>query len=172
MVEVLRATDTEERNQLMKALRVAGWTLQSIGAAAEVSRERVRQVVEDTELEPYYESATMPQPPLKAAKAKPQYVEPQPETLAELLRLKPLAEQVRANSPEFRDEAEAYTKLLWHAHKPIAEGGEGVTIYRLAKRLGVTHGAVRFRFVRYGYLKAKTGESKVYRPIKQENRAI
>jgi hypothetical protein len=45
-----------------------------------------------------------------------------------------------------------------------------VTLYRLAKRLGVTHGALRFRLVRYGYKQAISAESKAYTPILQQNR--
>jgi hypothetical protein len=72
---------------------------------------------------------------------------------------------VRSNGKKYREEAEEYTKLLNHAHTV-----EGVTLYRLAKRLGVTHGALRFRLVRYGYKKPVTATSKVYTPILKENR--
>jgi hypothetical protein len=72
---------------------------------------------------------------------------------------------VRSNGKAYREEAEEYTKLLNYAHTV-----EGVTLYRLAKRLGVTHGALRFRLVRYGYKKPVTATSKVYNPILKENR--
>jgi hypothetical protein len=93
------------------------------------------------------------------------YIEPSPETLKRLLELQPYAQQVRSSGKKYRAEAEEYTSLLNHAHTV-----EGVTLYRLAKRLGVTHGALRFRLVRYGYKKTVTATSKVYNPIIKENR--
>jgi hypothetical protein len=109
----------------------------------------------------------IPAPPLKPERNKPAYIEPTPETLRRLLELQPYAQQVRANGTKYRAEAEEYTKLLDYAHTI-----EGVTLYRLAKRLGVTHGALRFRLVRYGYKKPITATSKVYQPIIRENRII
>lgn len=158
----------EHRDAYMAALRNVGWTLQSLADAVGLSRERVRQLIADVD-EP--STDYVPHPPLKPEKAKRQYVEPKPETLARLLELQPLAQQVRANSPLYREEAEEYTRLLWDTVKPKAEGGEGVPVYRIAKRLGVTHAAVRSRFGRYEYTKP-SGDSAVYTPILQENRAL
>jgi hypothetical protein len=73
---------------------------------------------------------------------------------------------VRYDHKAHRAVGEEYTALLWHAHSV-----EGVTLYRLAKRLGITHGAVRFRLVRYGYLATK-GKSTAYKTIKPQNRAV
>jgi hypothetical protein len=95
------------------------------------------------------------------------YIEPSPEALARLLELKPLAEKVRYDHPQYRKEAEEYSALIWHLYSV-----EGVTLYRLAKRLGVTHGALRFRLARYGYLLPKTGKSTCYTPIKEKNRVV
>ena len=99
--------------------------------------------------------------------APPVYIEPSPENLARLLELKPLAQKVRYDHTTYRKEAEEYSALIWHVHSV-----EGVTLYRLAKRLGVTHGALRFRLARYGYKLPKTAKSPCYTPIKQENRAV
>jgi Zn-dependent peptidase ImmA (M78 family) len=78
-----------------------------------------------------------------------------------------MAQQVRSNALRFRAEAEEYTNLLW---KVVSE--EGVTLYRLAKSLGVTHSALRFRLIRYGYIKPSSDvKSKVYQPIAEKNRA-
>jgi hypothetical protein len=157
-------TDTKTRDLYISELRSAQWTHQSIAAAAGITRERVRQIIESV---PSDEPTgyVIPEPPRKPVKAPVTYVEPSADTLARLLALKPLAEQVRSNSPKFRKEAEEYTRLINHAHTV-----EGVTLYRLAKRLGVTHGALRFRLARYGY-KSVEGKSKVYTPINPENRA-
>jgi hypothetical protein len=107
----------------------------------------------------------LPNPPAKPVKTPPSYIEPSPETLARLLELQPYAQQVRSNGSKYREEAEEYTELLDYAHRV-----EGVTLYRLAKRLGITHGAIRFRLVRYGYKDPITATSKVYTPILAENR--
>jgi len=160
-------TDTKTRDLYIWELRAAQWTHQSIAVAARVTRERVRQIVESTPISAANPTGyEVPEPPRKPEKAPVTYVEPSPETLARLLELKPLAEQVRSNSPRYRAEAEEYTRLIFKAHTE-----EGVTLYRLAKRLGVTHGALRFRLVRYGYKNPVSGNSKVYTPINPENRA-
>jgi hypothetical protein len=151
-------------------LRDAGWTLQSVADLFGWSRERVRQVssarttATAMALAEKY-ALDIPTPPLKPEPTPRQYVEPSPETLARLLELKPMAMAVRSHSPAFRAEAEEYTRLLNHAHAV-----EGVTLYRLAKRVGVTHGAIRFRLARYGYKLPKNASSKVYKPILDKNR--
>ena len=157
--------DNEERDYLITALRDKGWTLESIASASGITRERVRQISSATTAIPAGLKETLPEPPLKPEKPKPVYVEPSPETLARLLELQPLAQLVRSNGTKYRAEAEEYTALLNYAHTV-----EGVTLYRLAKRLGVTHGALRFRLVRYGYKTAEKATSKVYTPILDKNR--
>jgi AraC-like DNA-binding protein len=159
--------DSETRDQLIRELRSQHWTLEAIAAASHLTRERVRQI---TVAAPNSElvlntGVSIPTPPLKPERVRPTYIEPTPETLARLLELQPLAQQVRSNGKKYRAEAEEYTALLNHAHV-----NEGVTLYRLAKRLGVTHGALRFRLVRYGYKTPLHATSKVYTPILAENR--
>lgn len=156
--------DMEKRNSYAKALRDKQWTLQSISEAANLTRERVRQIVKETQTADISTLPT-PEPPKHERKSPRVYVEPDPDKLARLLELKPLAQQVRLNSPKYRAEAEEYTKLLAEVHLD-----DGVTLYRLAKRLGVTHGALRFRLARYGYKTPQNGDSKVYTPIREENR--
>jgi len=158
------ALDSETRDDFIRELRSKGWTLEAIATVSDLTRERVRQI----SLSAGSGNPTgfeVPNPPLKPVKAKPVYIEPTPATLARLLELQPLAQQVRSNGKKYREEAEEYTRLLNHAHV-----NEGVTLYRLAKRLGVTHGALRFRLVRYGYKTPVNATSKVYTPILDENR--
>lgn len=159
------------RDKLIKELVDANWTYEAISNASGLTRERIRQIANAAEkLAEEFDfnlAIEIPEPPLKPEKPKPVYVEPSQATLARLLELQPYAQQVRANGSKYRKEAEEYTALLNHAHTV-----EGVTLYRLAKRLGVTHGALRFRLVRYGYKKPVTATSKVYAPIIKENRAI
>lgn len=155
------------RDQLIRQLVEANWTYEAISNASGLTRERVRQIAK---AEPKFAASldiTIPEPPTKPERPKREYIEPSPDTLARLLELQPYAQQVRANGNRYRKEAEEYTGLLNHAHK-----NEGVTLYRLAKRLGITHGAIRFRLARYGYIKPKSGKSKVYTPIIKENRVI
>jgi transcriptional regulator with XRE-family HTH domain len=158
--------DTEARNKLISALRERGWTLQSISDAAGISRERVRQIT-DASTAGEWSGQELPYPPVKPVSKPREYIEPDPDTLTRLLELQIVAQGVRANSPRGRAEAEEYTRLIWEEHN-----GRGVTLYRLAKRLGITHGALRYRLARYGYKPPKTGSSRVYTPIKAENRAI
>lgn len=165
--------DTEERDTYIVALRAVGWTLQSIAAVTDLTRERIRQIAGSPHVQPaaYTGAWPVPTPPEVEVKAKREYIEPKPETLARLQELYVSARLVRGRTTKYRVEAEEFTKLLYDTHRPIAEGGEGVTLYRLAKRLGVTHAALRFRLARYGYKEPEGNTSKVYRRILEENRA-
>jgi len=154
-------------------LREAGWTLESIASPLGMSRERVRQIAnlvydfDSARRESQANGLAVPVPPVREKKERKETVpRPQPtaDNLARLLELQPLVQQVRANSPRYREEAEEYTKLIAHEHND-----RGVSLYRLAKELGVTHGALRFRLVRYGY-KETASESRVYKPILESNR--
>ena len=163
--------DVRSRDWLISKLVEAEWTYEAIANASGLTRERVRQIAKTAnelladEFD-YNLDIDIPEPPIKEERPKPKYIEPHPETLKRLLELQPYAQQVRSNGTKYREEAEEYTALLNHAHTV-----EGVTLYRLAKRLGVTHGALRFRLVRYGYKEAVSATSKVYNPVRKENRA-
>jgi|TARA_R110000782_G_scaffold61306_1_gene126302 hypothetical protein len=162
-------SDNSTRDILIQALVEANWTYESISGASGLTRERIRQISNRISAHSkdggYNLGFEIPEPPLKPEKVGPTYIEPAPKTLERLLELQPYAQLVRSNGTKYREEAEEYTKLLDHAHTV-----EGVTLYRLAKRLGVTHGALRFRLVRYGYKQPVTATSKVYQTIKQDNR--
>jgi hypothetical protein len=158
--------DNQTRDRLIKELRTTGWTLESIASASKLTRERVRQIaIAASDALNGTSGVEIPQPPIKPERPKPVYIEPSPEILEKLLALQPYAQLVRSNGTKYRKEAEEYTRLLNQAHVE-----EGVTLYRLAKRLGVTHGALRFRLVRYGYKTPVNATSKVYTPILEKNR--
>jgi transcriptional regulator with XRE-family HTH domain len=167
--------DKDIRAAYIYALRLKGWTLQAVADALGLTRERIRQI--ETKASPSLalhilaDPGSFPVPELETMEievlAPPVYIEPSPENLARLIELKPLAQKVRYDHTQYRKEAEEYSALVWHVHSV-----EGVTLYRLAKRLGVTHGALRFRLARYGYLLPKTGKSSCYTPIKEKNRAV
>ena len=168
-VALLAASDDlETRNLYVAALRQAGWTLQSISNAAGITRERVRQIAENAPQDAAQAlpvGFTVPSPPRKPVRVPKTYVEPDARKLARLLELQPLAQQNRHNSDEYRQAAEDYTALVWEVHNQ-----DGVTLYRLAKNLGVTHGALRFRLARYGYKLPQSGVSKVYTRIDPAHR--
>ena len=167
--------DRDMRAAYIYVLRMKGWKLQALADALGLTRERIRQI--ETKASPALaihilaDPGSFPVPELDTMEievlAPPVYIEPSPENLARLIELKPLAQKVRYDHTQYRKEAEEYSALIWHVHSV-----EGVTLYRLAKRLGVTHGALRFRLARYGYKLPKTAKSPCYTPIKQENRAV
>ena len=160
-------TDKRVRNGYVKSLRSIGWTLESISEVLGMSREAIRQIITRGADENRATGLPLPNPPMieVVVREKKVYPEPKPERLARMLELQPLAQQVRSHSAEYRQEAEEYTLLLHKAHTE-----DGVSIYRLAKRLGVTHGAIRFRLARYGYKPSPKGSSKVYDAILDKNR--
>jgi hypothetical protein len=166
---LLTSSSKMKRDAMIYYLSTLGWTYPAISDASGLTRERTRQIClfleglsghTVPEVFPIF-----PSPPAHIPKPKKIYVEPSPKTLAKLLALQPAAQKVRSSGKSFRREAEQYTALLNYAHKI-----EKVPLYRLAKRLGVTHGALRFRLVRYGYLTPRSGKSKVYKPVSLENR--
>jgi len=167
--------DKDMRAAYIYVLRMKGWKLQALADALGLTRERIRQIESKASpalaIHVLADPGSFPVPELDTVEievlAPPVYIEPSPEALARLLELKPLAEKVRYDHPQYRKEAEEYSALIWHLYSV-----EGVTLYRLAKRLGVTHGALRFRLARYGYLLPKTGKSTCYTPIKEKNRAV
>ncbi|URP22127.1 hypothetical protein SEA_BIG4_369 [Microbacterium phage Big4] len=160
--------DLDTRNLYAATLRRAGWTLASISKATGITRERVRQIAEsfdDAVLPPLPDALPVPMPPEKVKRARKAYVVPDPVKLKRLLELQPAAQQNRHNSPANRQAAEDYTALVWEVHN-----ADGVTLYQLAKALGVTHGALRFRLARYGYKLPEKGVSKVYTRIDPAHR--
>lgn len=173
------ARDTSTLPYLARALRDSGWTLGSIAEPLGVSRERVRQIINSVpDKDAQITGATaivvaesvglsLPEPPQRPVlEERKESVRktPLPENITRLLELQPYARQVRANSPRYRAEAEEYTALIAHEHIE-----RGVALLRISKELGVTHGALRFRLVRYGYKEA-TSEHKVYKTISEDNR--
>ncbi len=168
MAEQIRESSRASRDLLIYQLVELGWTLTAIGDAIAMTREGVRQIHKKMAGKggsPMPSHSRLPLPPTWPIKPKKTYVVPSTPTLERLLLLMPVAQKVRGKSKRYRKEAEEFTALLNYAHKV-----EGVSISRLAKLLGVTHGAIRFRLCRYGYLKPAYGRSAVYNPISLENR--
>lgn len=173
--DVLRsvAHDKKIRDAYILALRVKGWTLQSVATPLGMSRERIRQIemgVNPVDAINLLADGTFPIPEIPVTYVEVtvgvERTEPKPETLARLKELQPAAQKVRYDHKQNRAEAEEYTALLWKAYNE-----EGVTIKHLARLLGITHGAIRFRLTRYGYLET-AGTSTAYTRIKDVNRAF
>lgn len=162
---MLDSLGSADRDNLIRSLNLVGWTQSSIARSLNLSRERVRQVCESPMDDSAKTDFTLPMPPQHEVKEKREFIEPNPEILARLLELQPMAQQVRSNAMRFRAEAEEYSALVAKLHNE-----DGVTLYRLALRLGVTHSALRFRLARYGYKISEKGASKVYAPINPKNR--
>lgn len=161
--DLLKSLDQIDRNGLIHALTKKGWTQASVATALDLSRETIRQIVKGTTATPVSPTIVIPEPPRYPLPTRVEYTMPNAELLARLLELQPFAQQVRSSSKRFRAEAEEYSYLLNQATE------QGVTVYRLAKLLGVTPSAIQFRLVRYGYRKSN-GESKSYQTIKEGNR--
>lgn len=158
-------TDIKKRNQYIIALGNAGWTDSAIARAVDVSRERVRQLSHQTVLSEPSLISDLPIPtPPREKKYSKVYPEMPKEMMDRLLELKPLAQQVRGHGKMYRAEADEYTYLLNQAIET-----HNISVYRLAKLLGVTIGAIQFRLTRYGY-RTTTGKSKCFQPILEKNR--
>ena len=168
--------DTTSRDIYISVLREKGWTLQSIADAFKkatkttMTRERVRQIClkefSDLDFRIFKSlSAPIPELPMHPVKEPKVYNKLSPETVNQLLKLQKSAQLVRSSSQKYRKEAEEYTSLLWENH---TKGG--VSLYAMAKQLGITHGAIRFRLIRYGYKKSIKSDNKVYQPIIRKNR--
>ena len=155
-------TSSSDRDNYIKALASVGWTARAIAVACKISAERIYQILASgAQTEHTPATLVVPPAPRKMVKQKvvATYTEPAPEMLARMKELQPLAQLVRSSSPRYRAEAEEYTYLLNEATK------QGCTVYRLAKLLGVTHSALAFRLVRYGYRTTVHGQTKAYQPI-------
>jgi hypothetical protein len=160
-------SEREVRNAYAAKLHSLGWNLTTISNACKLTRERVRQLILNKE----YDFSTvghlpLPKPPVWISEAviNPKIVIiPDEEVLEKLKELQPYANKVRGSSLQYRREAEEYTNLVVQCLE------KGVTVYRLSKLLGITHGALQFRLVRYGY-KETNGKSKAYKRIIENNR--
>ena len=166
----LDGTNRDLLRDYIVALRLRGWTLESIAVPLGKTRERVRQlemegVGRDSLNIVMNAGLDLPYPPLKPVVERAPRIDPDGDALARMKELQPLVQLVRSSSPRYRVEAEEYTRLIDQENK------RGVSLYRLAKELGVTHGALRFRLIRYGY-KTSTSTAKVYKPIAEKNRSI
>ena len=152
----------------VELLREEGWSLASIADPLGVTRERIRQIAnscKSLELAEAFADARgwkVPRVPYLAPKymrKTPIPLKPSEETVARLMALKPVASSVRWASSKGRAEAEEYVGIIADEIK------RGVTVYMVAKSLGVTPLAIRSRLSRYGHLPPTTGGSETYQAM-------
>jgi hypothetical protein len=143
------ALSINEKIEYSKRLRANGWILESIGKASGVTRECVRLwILTD---KPYdsviVNRLPVPQRPytiVPVFKHVPRV--PSDDVIQQLKELYSKARLVRYDKQTHRAEAEQFSALL---NDLINE--QGYTSYQLSKILGLTHSALLFRLVRYGY---------------------
>ena len=162
--DLLRSLPIKERKAYATELSKAGWTLQSIANELKITREAIRlyeSAKSNDETEVRKAIASLPIPPMPTRLVHREVIKKVAIDESDLVILKELyskAKLVRGKSANYRKEAEDFTKLAY------AQVEKGVSIYAVAKALGITNSALQFRFTRYGY-KVANGKSKVYRPL-------
>jgi predicted transcriptional regulator len=146
-----------DRKAYVKRLCLAGWTYQSIADVFKVSRQAIEQYLKKAEPNDYVNGLPIPEVPSDPIyQVKRQEVND--DVLLQLKELHSKAKLVRGKGKKYRHEAELFTKLAWEQTQ------QGVSVYSLAKSLGITHGALLFRFVRYGYTTSES-QSKIFRKL-------
>lgn len=171
--EALNNLPLDERKAYAKLLTEKGWTGVSIAQALGITRQAVDLYVVKypnqrhktytqealDKVKAKVEAKELPMPELPTRPIyKTSLVEMPKEVIEQLKELHEKAKQVRSSSPKYRAEAELFTKIAWEQYQ------NGVSIYSIAKSLGLTTGALQFRFVRYGY-KTSNGNSKSYQKV-------
>ncbi|HEX5996271.1 MAG TPA: hypothetical protein VFY84_14110 [Jiangellales bacterium] len=137
-------------NALLHSANRNGWTLTALGNALGMTREAVRKRILCAEPFASTDLPEFPLPPRKptpAPRVRPALLVP-PEIIAQLREMWEIARTVNGSAPSDdprRRVSERFTAQL------AALVDQGVTVYRLAKDLGITHGAIRFRLARHGY---------------------
>lgn len=141
--------ERDRLNCYLAALRAAGWRLEPLGLPMSMTRERVRQRIAMAPSASTPFGVVAPAPTRKPKPPKRERPSIPPSVLTEMRELQGLARQVNGPTPldsPLRAASERFTELLAEQH--VA----GVSIYRIAKQLGVTPRAIRSRLARHGYM--------------------
>lgn len=138
-------------NAVLMMARTQGWTTSALAEALGISHQavskranqgRVRKDIPDVPLPPRRRTP-MPAPPKRQLLIKPE--------IAERLReMQKIAETVNGATPD-DDPRRAVSVEFTAALASLVE--QGVTVYQIAKVLGINHNAVRSRLARHGYRK-------------------
>ena len=160
--DILIGLPLDERRAYVYQLRKAGWTLQSLATPLKITRESIRLYgLKEPKSEVLAKVKHLPivtPPVIELFVERVKRVKPDPQVIAQLKELQPKAFMVRGKGKSNREEAELYTRLIYELME------SGVSGYRIAKELGVTHSALAFRLVRYGYA-TSNGTSRSYRQL-------
>jgi len=160
--DILIGLPLAERKAYATQLRNAGWTLQSLATPLNITRESIRlYTLAEHSGEVLAKISHLPiveVPVVEVFVERVKRVVPDPQILAQLKELQPKAMGIRGKTKKNREEAELYTRLIYELME------SGVSGYRIAKELGVTHSALAFRLVRYGYT-TTNGKSRSYRKL-------
>ena len=160
--DILIGLPLDERRAYVFELRKVGWTLQSLATPLTITRESVRLYglkEPSGEVLAKIRNFPLPEPPvIEVFVERIKRVKPDPQVIAQLKEHQPKAFMVRGKGKSNREEAELYTRLIYELME------SGVSGYRIAKELGVTHSALAFRLVRYGYT-TSNGTSRSYRQL-------
>lgn len=167
VVKALVSLPLDERRAYCVALLKLGWTLQSIATPLRLTREAIRVYgVKEIKEEAQKKVSSLPLPSVPNTKevmvTRVKRTKIDPDVLAQLKELHAKASLVRGKSPKYREEAERFTELAWQQVQ------QGVSVYSISKALGLSTGALQFRFVRYGY-KTSEGKSGAYNKIKNRS---
>ena len=160
--DLLKSLPLQERKVYSQRLAKEGWTLQSIANVLGISRQAVDYYRTKGQLtdEAIANAMKLPIPSIPTKDiTKMKAKEVDSDVLLQLKELHSKAKLIRGKGKKYREEAELFTKLAWEQHQ------QGVSVYSLAKSLGLTTGALQFRFVRYGY-KTSKGKSSSYKMMK------
>lgn len=160
--DILVGLPLDERKAYVFELRKVGWTLQSLATPLKLTRESIRLYgLKEPKSEVLAKVKHLPiltPPVIELFVERVKRVKPDPQVIAQLKELQPKAFMVRGKGKSNREEAELYTRLIYELME------SGVSGYRIAKELGVTHSALAFRLVRYGYT-TSNGTSRSYRQL-------
>lgn len=160
--DILIGLPLDERKAYVFELRKVGWTLQSLATPLKLTRESIRLYglkEPKSEVLAKVKHLLIVKPPvIEVFVERVKRVKPDPQVIAQLKELQPKAFMVRGKGKSNREEAELYTRLIYELME------SGVSGYRIAKELGVTHSALAFRLVRYGYA-TSNGTSRSYRQL-------
>lgn len=153
--ETLRSLRRTRDRRLAMTLRLAaqeGWTYVALAQPLGITRERVRQLANGAT--GHANGVDIPPPPYRPdPEPKPAPPPPPPalgkDEVGHLRRMWKKVKTVNGATPvdhPLRELSQQFTGELAAAHD------RGVSVYMLAKQLGVSHGAIRFRLGRHGHL--------------------
>lgn len=150
-LRALHASDPQRLPSVLLAARAEGWTLKALAAPLGMSGEwvRLQALVGD----PHANMQGIPPLPCRPVVERPpakvqKFVDP--TVAARLLEMYEIAKTVTGGTP-VDDPKRAVTVEFTTQLQALVD--DGVTVYRIAKTLGITHSAIYQRLARHGHRK-------------------